>query len=99
MKWDIIKAPEGRYIGTYGNPVYCVKSHHRHLRVPWLFCSSAVESHKVVPICFWQSLVKSCRSSSEHTQAVARPPTRNGGLIDRSARIAGLPAYPSTRLS
>jgi hypothetical protein len=62
-------------------------------------CNCGVESHKVVPTHFPASLTKSCRSNSEHTQAVARQLTRRGELIDRSARTAELLAHPSTRLS
>jgi hypothetical protein len=44
-----------------------------------------VESHKVVPVYFWQSLIKSCLSNAEHTPTVARQLTRRGELIDRLA--------------
>src|SRR6266699_3074519 len=60
---------------------------------------SAVESRKVVPIPFWQSLVKSCRSNCEHTQAAAKLPTKREGPIDTPARLAGPQAPPLTRLS
>ena len=42
---------------------------------------AVVESRQVVPIYYQQSLTKSCRSSGEHTQAVARPPKRKGNQL------------------
>src|SRR2546429_8864222 len=39
---------------------------------------SAVESRKVVPIHFLESLTKSCRPSCEHTPVVATPPVKMG---------------------
>jgi len=62
------------------------------------FSPYIVESRKVVPIHLPASLTKLCRSSCEHTQALARLPTKMGGLIDTSARLAGRQARPLTPL-
>jgi hypothetical protein len=56
-------------------------------------------SHKVVPIPFKSSLIKSCRSSHWRTQVVSRPLVKRGGLIDSWARIALPPTPPSGPLS
>jgi len=63
------------------------------------FRQITVESRKVVPIHLPASLTKLCRSSCEHTQALSRLPTKMGGLIDTSARLAGGQAPPLTLLS
>ncbi len=43
-----------------------------------LVAHASVESHKVVPICFWQSLIKSYRSRYECTLIAAKPDGENG---------------------
>ena len=60
--------------------------------------NGGVESHKVVPIRLPQSLTKSYRPSHWHTQVASRPLAKRGGLIDRWAGFASLPAHPSGRL-
>src|SRR6266436_376560 len=67
-----------------------------HVRKTHTSANVGVESHKVVPIPFRASLTKSCRSRCECTLAVAKPPTKMGGLIGRSARLAGPTALPLT---
>lgn len=74
-----------------GEQDYCCG---RHILMPFMH---EIDFHAL--LCLAKTLRFNRLSSCERTRAVAKPLTRRGGLIDRSARLAGPRVHPSTLLS